>query len=335
MKAPLILKQPKNWQDFETLCKELWGEIWKCPEIKKNGRAGQVQHGVDIYGIPFGETKYYGIQCKGKDVYTGRQFTETEISTEVEKAKLFQPPLKKLYFATTALKDVKIEEFVRQKNIDNTANGFFELHIFSWEDIVELIEKNKQTHAWYSDNDLRKPLKKQAKVVADFLKELKGIKVHLSKIDNSEFPIGYHFTPSKANFTSKSIDPLLDFPIIIDTKNFFEGLENLLKIRNEINMPVELMAKTKPFPDLTLNAKNVNIPTEVVLVTFNEFSIPKKKFNLKERLSIGYKVVSKLELIVNNKGEPIKVRELIGCLEQSLIAATEWLEKHTGDTINA
>ena len=149
MEASLSLRRPTNWQDFETLCKKLWGEIWECPEIKKNGRTGQTQHGVDVYGVPKGEVEYYGIQCKGKDEYTNKQFTEDEITDEIEKAKLFQPPLKKLYFATTAVKDAKIEEFVRVKNLENISKGFFEIHIFSWEDIVDLIDENKQTHDYY------------------------------------------------------------------------------------------------------------------------------------------------------------------------------------------
>lgn len=149
MEASKNLRRPANWQDFETLCKKLWGEIWSCPEIKKNGRAGQTQNGVDIYGIPFGEESYFGIQCKGKDEYTNKQFTHAQIVEEITKAKLFQPPLKKLYFATTAIKDASIEEFIRTKNIENRAAGLFEIHIFSWEDIVDLIDENKQTHDWY------------------------------------------------------------------------------------------------------------------------------------------------------------------------------------------
>jgi len=149
MEISKSLRRPLNWPDFETLCKKLWGEIWSCPEIKKNGRAGQIQHGVDIYGIPFNENEYYGIQCKGKDEYSNKQLTEEEIISEIEKAKLFQPPLKKLYFATTAVKDAAIEEFIRKKNLENRANGLFEIHIFSWEDIVELIDENKQTSDYY------------------------------------------------------------------------------------------------------------------------------------------------------------------------------------------
>jgi hypothetical protein len=149
MEAPQTLRRPANWQDFKNLCKKLWGEIWNCPEIKKNGRNGQAQQGVDVYGIPFGEDQYYGIQCKGKDEYTDSQFTDKEIIAEIEKAKLFQPPLKKLYFATTAVKDAKIEQFVRTKNIQKIKDGLFEVHLFSWEDIVDLIDENKHTHDWY------------------------------------------------------------------------------------------------------------------------------------------------------------------------------------------
>jgi len=149
MEASKNLRRPSNWQDFETLCKKLWGEIWNCPEIKKNGRYGQIQHGVDIYGIPFTESHYFGIQCKGKDEYVNSQFSENEIIAEIEKATKFQPALKKLYFATTAVKDSNIEEFFRKKNIENKSKKLFEIHVFSWEDIVDLIDENKNTHDWY------------------------------------------------------------------------------------------------------------------------------------------------------------------------------------------
>lgn len=154
MKAPQTLRRPANWQDFESLCKILWGEIWNCPEIQKNGRLGQEQSGVDVFGIPSNDDSYYGIQCKGKSEYNDNQyehpqFTEQEIEKEIEKAKTFLPPLKKFYLATTALNDAKIQAFVRQKNIDHKKNGFFEVHLFCWETIVDLIDENKRTHDYY------------------------------------------------------------------------------------------------------------------------------------------------------------------------------------------
>jgi len=149
MKASQQLRKPDNWSDFESLCKKLWGEIWNCPEIKKNGRQGQNQHGVDIYGIPDFDSEYYGIQCKGKDEYTHKQLTKEEIDKELKKALDFKPKLKKLYFATTANKDAVIEEYIREKNIEFKEKNLFEVHLYSWEDIVDLIDENKATHDWY------------------------------------------------------------------------------------------------------------------------------------------------------------------------------------------
>lgn len=152
MEAPKTLRRPSNWQDFESLCKKLWGEIWSCPEIHKNGRLGQDQSGVDVFGIPFWEKEYYGIQCKGKNEYTNSQFSKKEIDEEIDKAKTFHPPLKKFYFATTALNDSKIQAYVRSKNIEHLSKGIFEIHLFSWETIVDLIDENQETHNWYIKN---------------------------------------------------------------------------------------------------------------------------------------------------------------------------------------
>jgi hypothetical protein len=149
MKIPQTLRRPSNWQDFETLCMVLWEEIWQCPEIKKNGRPGQAQDGVDIYGIPKGEEHYFGIQCKGKSEYNNAQFSEQEIVDEIEKAKKSSPSLKKLYLTTTAQKDVHIEKFVREIDTEHRRLKLFEVHLFSWEDIVEKIDRTQNCKNWY------------------------------------------------------------------------------------------------------------------------------------------------------------------------------------------
>ena len=84
---------PKNWQDFEKLCRDLWREIWRDPNTQKNGRSGQDQHGVDVYGRPNEGEKWAGVQCKGKDNYSNKTVTEKELLEEVEKAKNFTPAL--------------------------------------------------------------------------------------------------------------------------------------------------------------------------------------------------------------------------------------------------
>lgn len=153
MIAPTQIRKPENWQDFEKLCKKLWGEVWECSDtIQRNGRIGQPQHGVDIYGIPKGECEYYGIQCKGKDDYAQSILTTEEIDNEIKKALLFKPALKRLIFATTANKNVKTEEYIRIKNIENKRNGLFEVYLSSWEDIIDLLEERRDTYNWYINN---------------------------------------------------------------------------------------------------------------------------------------------------------------------------------------
>jgi len=153
MIAPTQIRKPENWQDFETLCKKLWGEIWDCSDtIQRHGRTGQCQHGVDVYGIPKGENSYFGIQCKGKDEYTHSQLTEKEIDDEIAKALNFEPSLKRFIFATTANKDANIEAYIRKKNIESLSKGGFELYLSSWEDIVDLLIERKRTFDWYINN---------------------------------------------------------------------------------------------------------------------------------------------------------------------------------------
>ncbi len=153
MIAATQMKKPSNWQDFEKLCKLLWGEIWGCEDtIKRHGRQGQNQHGVDVFAYVERYGGYCGIQCKGKDEYTNAQLTEAEIDEEIEKAKGFEPELKKLIFATTANKDAKIECYIRKRDVENRGKGLFQVDIASWEDIVDQLERYKTTYNWYVNN---------------------------------------------------------------------------------------------------------------------------------------------------------------------------------------
>ena len=143
------LRPPENWQDFESLCKKLFGEMLLCENtIKKNGRLGQSQNGVDIYGIDT-ENKGWGIQCKGIDNYSNKKLTEDEVVAEIEKAKNFKPELDFFVITTTAQKDVKIEEFVRLKDFENRRFNSFRILLYSWEDLVDLIDEYINTYNWY------------------------------------------------------------------------------------------------------------------------------------------------------------------------------------------
>jgi len=308
MEAPLTLRRPINWQDFENLCKKLWGEIWNCPEIKKNGRAGQTQHGVDVYGIPFGDDKYYGIQCKGKDEYTHKQFSEDEITDEINKAKLFQPPLKKLYLATTAVKDAGIEEVVRKKNLENISNGLFEVHIFSWEDIVDKIDENRHTHEWYVKSKNYKTTKSVAVTFQDGLTEFvltpkykKTITHYIQKIvpadpyldplsyflgqqeRNSNFGVLLVHTPmsgTKVNLSycklffqihNTGLDPIEEYKMFFE----FDGEVIDLTTCNEKYTGLAMISATRHISDVVLYTEPMSgkvVPRKTILVGDDVFS---------------------------------------------------------------
>lgn len=149
MKISQTLRKPENWQDFESLCLLLWREEWKSEDIKKNGRNGQAQKGVDICGHRDGENEYSGIQCKCKP--GNKALTLDEIDDEIENAKAFKPALKRLVFTTTADKDAVTEEHVRIKDAENRQNNLFTIDIKSWQDIVDMLERNKSVLNTYLD----------------------------------------------------------------------------------------------------------------------------------------------------------------------------------------
>lgn len=149
MKISQTLRKPENWQDFESLCLLLWREEWKSEDIKKNGRNGQAQKGVDICGHRDGENEYSGIQCKCKP--GNKVLTTNEIDNEIDNAQAFKPALKRLVFATTSDKDAALEEYVRIKDEENRKNGLFTIDIKSWQDIVDMLERNKLVLNTYMD----------------------------------------------------------------------------------------------------------------------------------------------------------------------------------------
>jgi hypothetical protein len=130
----LDLPPPQNWQDFEALCHALWEQEWNCPTIQRNGRSGQCQRGVDIFGRPDGGDKFHGIQCKLKSIDSaGRAIlTPAEIEREVDEAKNFTPPLERLIITTTAPSDAKSLAFVRELSERNAQLGLFKVDLLVW-----------------------------------------------------------------------------------------------------------------------------------------------------------------------------------------------------------
>lgn len=141
MKMPnLNYAPPNSWEEFESLMQGIYKKRWNDPKTSKNGRKGQKQHGVDIYGHINGSADYSGAQCKGKEQWPPQKLTYTSVKAEVAKAEKFTPKIADYEIATSARRDAKLQEKVRLFNIAQAKDGKLEVSIRFWEDILEEVD---------------------------------------------------------------------------------------------------------------------------------------------------------------------------------------------------
>ena len=131
------LPPPTSWDEFEYLCKSSFSLRWTNPNLDIHGRQGQKQCGVDIYGLDSSK-KFVGIQCKNTTSTISRKLIEDEIL----KAEQFTPPLAALYIATTADRDVNIQNFARQLSEKRKTENKFPVSVVFWSDIVHDLSKD-------------------------------------------------------------------------------------------------------------------------------------------------------------------------------------------------
>mgnify|MGYP003819776917 CR=1 FL=1 len=215
-----MLRQPENWQDFEKLCRDLWSKIWNDKNAQRHGRTGQPQHGVDIYGQINGEGEWHGIQCKGKDCFNGKNVTEDELLSEVEKAKNFTPYLKTFTLATTAQSDVLIQKKAREITENNQLKSLFSVHVWSWSDISQQLSQHPDLiNVYYpgQGTDLKK-----------IHEELVGIHALVLKQSSSLFPSSERQFQSKIsaiNDDSNGIVQEIDKEIDIEINSYRNLIE--------------------------------------------------------------------------------------------------------------
>jgi hypothetical protein len=154
---------PRSWEKFEDLVHALYMAEWKDSAAKKNGRRGQPQHGVDVYGEPNGAGgSLHGVQCKGKDVGYGPHIKATiqEFDAELAKAEGFEPPLSHWTFATTAPDDAALQEHARKVSRARKAAGKFTVDATGWGSLHFLLAKHPSVirqfypeHVWAEQDD--------------------------------------------------------------------------------------------------------------------------------------------------------------------------------------
>jgi hypothetical protein len=133
--SSLALPPPRNWQDFEDLCCDLWRGLWDDPGTQRNGRNGQAQAGVDVFGRPGRGAKWEGVQCKLRsDAAT--PLTRADIEAEVERARTFTPALSRFVIATTGSRDAAAQQAAREITEAQLQQGSFPVSVVAWEDIL-------------------------------------------------------------------------------------------------------------------------------------------------------------------------------------------------------
>ena len=107
--TPTHIGIPKNHADFERNSVVLFQQVLGDPGVKRLGRSGQRQYGIDLLGYRDGNLKkLVGIQCKKKQ--PNKALTTTEVRTEVRKALKYNPRLTEYIIVTTAPDDTKLDK---------------------------------------------------------------------------------------------------------------------------------------------------------------------------------------------------------------------------------
>ncbi|TVX97336.1 hypothetical protein [Cohnella terricola] len=142
---------------FESLIHDLYAVYLE--RIQKNGRSGQSQNGVDIYGYD-SKQELVGIQCKVKSKadISERNFRRSlisEIKSEAERASNFNKNLKKFLFTTTAPRDSSIQNEIIDLDKEVYTLYGFNIQVLFWDDICDMLtrQKHKETFIKYY-NDL-------------------------------------------------------------------------------------------------------------------------------------------------------------------------------------
>jgi hypothetical protein len=100
---------PRSWDEFEDIALAAAKLRWNSSDFYRNGRQGQKQDGVDIWGHD-DDNRHIGIQCKN----TVNDVSLATVKSEIDNADTFEPKLDRLYIATTAKRDAALQKAVRE-----------------------------------------------------------------------------------------------------------------------------------------------------------------------------------------------------------------------------
>jgi hypothetical protein len=130
--ASASIPTPNSWDEFENVTLSAAKLRWESIDFFRNGRPGQKQDGVDIWGDD-DAGRHIGVQCKNTVTGVSLEVVRAEISN----AEAFTPALDKLYIAATARRDGPLQKAVRKLSLARSRSAKFKVGLLFWDDICQ------------------------------------------------------------------------------------------------------------------------------------------------------------------------------------------------------
>ena len=225
------LPKPKNWQDFESHTRVLFACVLNDPNTQKNGRSGQKQNGVDVYGYRDKRVDcLVGVQCKKK---FETQVTEEELRAEVENAKTFNPPLSEFILITTAPRDQKIQEVGRIVTAELAKTDHpIHVSVWGWEDVEEHASRHEA--AWKEFDPTYTPYAERGFQKLEL--QIEKVARSLDRVTNetrSPIPSQTEVIVDQRDNDTLRHGQITAFQKLIDEGHAQAALAQLLKLRND------------------------------------------------------------------------------------------------------
>jgi tetratricopeptide (TPR) repeat protein len=216
--------KPTDDSAFEDMCARIYGELFRDPMPKINGRRGQAQGGVDVFVNS--HTGRLGIQSKR---YVDGALTLKMVEKELERAEKKKVPIVKLIVATTAAADAALLHNVQNLSDTRVAAGQFPVEIEFWDDICRHIRGNGKLLRDYAPNAPGAMFQEQRE--SNLALQTTALRIE-SKLDGA---IGLPSARSDSvnKFISDQLDGIND---LLKSCRFRDGLEAVTRLGSDMSV---------------------------------------------------------------------------------------------------
>lgn len=282
--SSISLPKPKNWQDFENKTRELFACVLDDPNTQQNGRSGQQQNGVDVYGYRRNGC-LVGVQCKKK---FEKQVTDEELRSEVEKAKNFKPKIDEFILITTAPRDQKIQETARiiTEELAHTDHPI-RVSVWGWDDVEEHAAMHEK--AWKAFDPTWNPF-----VEAGYEKiiiEMQELKQSMNKLTQGTMPSSY--PPGGVNLNGNDENTPLHgqitaFQRFIEDGHVQAALQQLQKLKGDVWANANRSERYRILVGIASAKLKLGEQAEAATLLIDAFNECPEHKNARKNLATGY-----------------------------------------------